>query len=76
MSPQDRQEFEDMKKRLAALERVENVSFIQNLTRRLSESFNIPQRLSDLNDVNTAGASSGQPLEYNGTIWVPGTDNT
>jgi hypothetical protein len=32
--------------------------------------------LGDLADVDTSGASSGQVLEYNGTSWVPATDNT
>ena len=29
--------------------------------------------LNDLSDVNTAGASNGQFLQYNGSNWVPGT---
>lgn len=33
-------------------------------------------RLGDALDVDTSGATSGQPLEFNGTQWVPGTDNT
>ena len=31
--------------------------------------------INDLTDVDTAGASAGQPLEYDGAVWVPGTDN-
>jgi ferritin-like protein len=77
MPPQDRQEFEDMKKRLAALERVENVPFIENITRRLRDSFSIPRKLSDLNDVSgTDSASIGQVLKKTATTWQPGTDNT
>jgi hypothetical protein len=74
MSPQQLQDFNDMKKRLAAIERVENVSFIESLNRRLnflSGSF----RLSDASDVSSTTPTSGQVLKYNGTEWAPGTDN-
>lgn len=37
MTPQERQEFNDMKKRLAAIESVRNVAFVRELQRRLSE---------------------------------------
>lgn len=37
MTPQERQEFNDMKKRLTDLESVRNVSFVRELQRRLSE---------------------------------------
>jgi nitrogen fixation protein len=30
--------------------------------------------LGELHDVNTAGATNGQVLKYNGSIWVPGSD--
>lgn len=36
----------------------------------------IPQSINDLNDVNTAGASNGQVLKWNGTQWIPQDDNT
>jgi hypothetical protein len=32
--------------------------------------------LDNLSDVNTAGAVSGEVLKYNGSTWIPGTDNT
>ena len=32
--------------------------------------------LGNLSDVNTTGAASGLVLKYNGTTWVPATDNT
>lgn len=37
MSPEMLRKFEDMEKRLAALERVENVPFIENAKRRITE---------------------------------------
>jgi len=77
MNPQQLAEFNDMKKRLETLERVENVSFIGNMTRRLRESLNIPTKLSDLDDVSgTDSASTGQVLKKTSTTWQPGTDNT
>jgi hypothetical protein len=77
MSPELLQKFNEMEQRLTRLERVENVSFIENMARRLQETFNIPRRLSDLDDVsNTDDASPGQVLKKTGTTWQPGTDNT
>jgi hypothetical protein len=32
--------------------------------------------LGELHDVNTTGATNGQVLKYNGTIWVPSTDSS
>ena len=32
--------------------------------------------LNNLSDVNTTGAASGEVLKFNGTNWVPATDNT
>lgn len=37
MTPKDRQEFNDMKKRLESIESVRNVSFVRELQRRLSQ---------------------------------------
>lgn len=37
MTPQEREEFNDIKKRLAAIESVRNVSFVRELQRRLSD---------------------------------------
>lgn len=69
------QRVADLERLVQSLIRVENLDFIKNAERRLnflSGTFVI----SDAQDVNTNGAVSGQPLEYNGTQWVPGTDNT
>jgi trimeric autotransporter adhesin len=32
--------------------------------------------LDNLSDVNTTGAVSGEVLKFNGSAWIPGTDNT
>jgi len=40
----------------------------------LSNTPSIPTGISDLSDVATAGATSGQVLKYNGSNWIPGTD--
>jgi hypothetical protein len=73
MTPQERIEFEALKKLVESLVRAENVPFIQNLERRLDRSI----RLSDLTDVvNTDNPSSGQVLKYSSGAWRPGTDNT
>jgi len=76
MNPQLLAEFNDMKKRLEALERAENVSFIGNMTRRLTASLNIPTKLADLSDVASTAPSVGEVLEWNGAVWAPGTDST
>lgn len=74
MSPEQRQ-IEELQKRIEKLERAENVAFIQSLERRLN-FVSGELKLSELSDVSgTDGASSGQVLKYNGTNWVPGTDN-
>ena len=75
MSPLE-QKVADLEKRVALLERVENVAFIAALERRLNfVSGDI--RLSDLADVSgTDSASTGQVLKKTATTWQPGTDNT
>ena len=39
----------------------------------LTNKPDIPDELSDLNDVDTTGATNGQLLRYNGTSWGPGS---
>ena len=39
----------------------------------LTNKPDIPEELSDLNDVDTSGATSGQLLRYNGSSWEPGS---
>jgi len=80
MSPQERQQFEDMKTRLNNLERVENVAFAELIKRRIVDQAVITAlatfSLGDLLDVSgTTGASTGQVLKKTATTWQPGTDN-
>lgn len=74
MSPQDRREFEELKRIVDSLVRVENVQFLESLRRR----FPLPiHKLSDHSDVSlTDGASTGEVLKKTATTWQPGTDNT
>jgi len=71
MSPQERTEFAQLKATVNALIRVENVSFIGSLERRLE----FPFRLADAIDVSATVPTSGQVLKWNGTAWAPATDN-
>jgi hypothetical protein len=83
MSPQQLAEFNDMKKRLEALETVRNISFVKELERRLDitskVSYGINQAsINDLSDVDITSVSNGQVLKYTTTgvdRWVNGTDN-
>lgn len=75
MTPQERKEFEELKKLVASLERVEHVAFIKALERRLN-FVSGTLALDDLSDVSTGGASNGQVLKFNGSSWAPGADNT
>jgi len=72
MSPQEKTEFEQLKALVNALVRVENVSFIGSLGRRLG----IPFKLADATDVDATVPTSGQVLKWNGTQWAPASDNT
>ena len=80
MTPQERTEFEQLKKLVEQLVRVEHVPFIENAKRRIVgaevtdalSSFD----LEDLRNVTITGLSSGQVLKWNGTAWANGTDNT
>jgi len=70
MSPEQRQQFEMMQKRLDALERVENVSFIESIKRRLGVNTTVAAdinaiTLTDLADVDTDGVTDGQVIKYN-----------
>lgn len=74
MSPQELERMQKLEKLVESLLRVENIDFIKNLERRLN-FISGTISLNDLSDVDTSGASAGEPLEYNGSQWVPGTDN-
>ncbi|MBL0139394.1 MAG: hypothetical protein IPP86_12845 [Bacteroidetes bacterium] len=55
-----------------------NTSYTQGTGINISGSTisNTVTTLDNLSDVTTTGAASGQVLKYNGTNWIPGTDNT
>lgn len=75
MTPQEKKEFNNLKKTVEELKTVTNVSFIENLVRRLP-FLSTNSVLQDLADVeNTTGASTGQVLKKTATTWQPGTDN-
>lgn len=80
MNPEIRQlqnEVRELKKLLNSLHRVENVSFIESLRRRLLGSVDdLPDiKLSDLTDVSgTDTASTGEVLKKTATTWQPGVD--
>ena len=70
MSPEQLQQFQLMQKRLDALERVESVSFIESMKRRLGIAETVEAdidaiRLTDLSDVDTSGVSNNQVIKYN-----------
>lgn len=65
MTPEQLKQFNDMQKRLTALEKVENISFIQNLIRRIDISALLSfAKLNDLGDVDTSGVTNGQVIKY------------
>lgn len=88
MTPQDRLEFEEMKRTVANLKAVTDLAFIENMKRRLDVQ-GIAERaavvaignasINDLIDVDAAGATNGQVLKFTTTgddRWIAGTDNT
>lgn len=83
MSPQDRREFEELKKLVHAMREADDIRFVEQIKRRgisqeLARQLNTV-RLGDLADVNVSGGvSTGQVLKYNeGTAsWTPSADLT
>lgn len=74
MSPKELERMDKLEKLVQTLLRAENVEFIKSLERRLN-FVSGTLSLNDLSDVDTSGASNGEVLEFNGTGWVPATDN-
>jgi hypothetical protein len=83
MNPQQIAEFNEMKRRLQALERGENIEFVKNIERRLDIAGEVrlainQSSLNDLLDVDAPTPSDGQVLKYTTTgvdRWIAGTDN-
>lgn len=69
MTPEERQQFEEMQRTLRQLLAVEDVAFIENIKRRLDVSGLVSNAISqtelnDLADVDTTGVSNGQVIKY------------
>ena len=87
MTPQERREFEELKIMVKNLQRVEDVSFIENIRRRIDLEATARlitvqvianTSINDLRDVDVPSPSNGQVLKYttSGTDrWIAGTDN-
>jgi len=76
MSPEQLQQFEEMKRTIEHLRTVTDVSFIAELKRRLNVVAPQDIRLSDLFDVDTGGVTDQQVIKYNITtqIWENAND--
>lgn len=71
MTPNERQEFEALKKLVMSIREAKDLSFVESVVRRLTNRF----ALSDLSDVSgTDNATTGQVLKKTATTWQPGTD--
>lgn len=83
MTPQERNEFDTLKTLVDTLLRAENVSFIENIKRRMDLAGLVRTEIgnasiNDLGDVDITSVSNGQVLKYttSGTDrWINGTDN-
>ena len=80
MTPEERNRLNDLEKRLDNLEKVQNVSFIENIKRRLDLP-NVPDliskiRMGDLLDVDDTGITNGQLLKWNSSneLYEPEND--
>ena len=87
MNPQLLAEFNDIKRRLQALERAENIEFVKNIERRIrleevARTIAVEAianaSINDLLDVDVPTPSNGQVLKWTTTgddRWIAGTDN-
>jgi hypothetical protein len=76
------QKVQELERRLTALERVENIAFIESMLRRIVSRLSVgdlpPISLNDLSDVDVPTPSDGQVLKYTTSgvdRWIAGTDN-
>lgn len=68
MTPEDRLQFDEMKRTLEAIKRLEDVAFIENIKRRIDDTIDekiAAVELNDLADVDTSGVTNGQVIKYN-----------
>ena len=83
MTPEERREFDELKRVVDTLVRVENVPFIENIKRRIDISGTVRlainnTNLNDLNDVDITSVSNGEVLKWttSGTDrWINAADN-
>lgn len=83
MTPEQLNQFQEMQRKLSAIERGEDIQFVQSVARRLEQSIttivnqNISKTtLNDLADVDTGGVTNGQVIKYSSGTWVNANDNT
>jgi hypothetical protein len=79
MSPQERQEFDNLKRVVTQLQKVEDIVFIESLKRRIVTEA-IARAISevdleDLRNVSISSPVNGQVLKYDSGVWENGTDN-
>lgn len=83
MTPQEKKEFEELKRTVLALRSVTDVPFIESMRRRLDVDSAVRlginrASINDFLDVEITSPSNGQVLKYTTTgvdRWVNGTDN-
>ena len=83
MTPEQRTQLENMQRKINAIERAEDIQFIQSIARRLEQSIStiVDQKISqtalnDLIDVDTSGVTNGQVIKYSSGTWENANDNT
>jgi methyl coenzyme M reductase subunit C len=80
MTPQEKTEFENLKRVVARLQQMEDLVFRENIKRRaVDPTITVALAavdLEDLRNVTITSPTNGQVLKYNGTAWVNGTDLT
>ena len=81
MTPQDRRELNELRVAVTELQRVLNVSFVEEMKRRLNLDSEISDAIGridigDLNNVDTTGVTNNQVLKYNSSneTWEPAND--
>lgn len=83
MTPQERQEFDELKRIVDTLVRVENVPFVENMKRRLDINGAVhlainQASLNDIGDVDITSVTNGQVLKWTTTgddRWINAADN-
>lgn len=73
MTPEEQIRFEKLEKLVNSIYKVENVEFIQNISRRIT----VPaHRLADHTDVDVDGVTNGQVIKYTSStgIWDNAND--